>query len=381
MVQQEDITYVISDPNSGSMILASKILEGIRAAAEKNRMTVAFVNSPGQIGPPTKVKAAIVVGVKKSWVRGTIQQLRSVGLKPVLAGAEKADFGSDVSGAGFARQTLVEDLVKYFFYAGRRRLASLGNESVDVNDAERIRAFINTVHSLGMSVDEGDIYTFDRGSQSCMQAFLENVHRYDGVICVNDYVAIQLIRMLNEQGVSVPEKLFVAGSGDMFLGKCITPSLTTTTLDYYNIGIQSVNICRMLDQDPSIDTVSIMVPSKLVCRASTGYETPPPPAKVIQSMPAAAFAPKREDPVYWLKTLEDCLQQCDQLDYRILQGTLGDLSTDQLAEQVFVAPGTVQYRLKKLYEAVGVKTKKELIETTRPYLCNLEALISPSESL
>lgn len=378
MPQQDNQTHIIMDVHPGSMILKEKILEGIKDAAGKSRTEVNFIHSPKQIDKKTQAKSAVVVGVKKSWIRETLHHLRNIGLKPVLAGAEKSDFGSDVSVAGFARKSLVEDLVKYFYYAGRRHLASLGNVSTDINDVERIRAFLNTSRNLGMTVDEKDVYTFDQGSKSSIQQFLLNVNQYDGVICVNDYVAIQLIRELNEIDIMVPESLFVAGSGDMFLGRCITPSLTTTTLDYYNIGIQSINISRMLDQDPSIDTISIMIPYKLICRASTGYEKPPS-SKIIQPISEPMMVRKQEDPIYFLEKLEECLQRCDQIDYKIVDGILKGLSTDKLAEQIFVTQGTVQYRLKKLYEAVGVRSKKELIESVHPYLHNPKALINSSE--
>ncbi len=378
MKRKNNIVYVITHMGPASMILTEKILAGIEDAAAKHRMSIRYINDTAHIG--VKSKTAIIIGVKKAWVQNTIQQLQLLGIKPVLAGAERSDFGENISGAGFARQTLVEELVKYFFYAGRRRLASVGHESADVNDIKRIQAFKNMAHSLGLSISDDDFYTLDGGSQNCIHRFLEQAGRYDGAICVNDYVALQLVEAAKEQGIAVPEQLFVAGSGNMLLGRCMVPSLTTTTLDYYNIGMQSVNICKMLSQDASVDTVSIMVPSKLICRASTGYETPSPSVALYSPLPAAhARQEAPDDPMRLLKNLEICLQQCDELDYKILDGILKNFSIDQLAYGVFVSPGTVHYRLKKLYQAAGVTSKRELIMRAKPYLQNIKGVLYQSE--
>ena len=60
---------------------------------------------------------------------------------------------------------------------------------------------------------------------------------YDGVICYNDLIAIQLLGMLQEKGIRVPQDVLVIGYDDIQLSEYTYPSLTTIRQPMYELGV------------------------------------------------------------------------------------------------------------------------------------------------
>ncbi|MBQ6124662.1 MAG: winged helix-turn-helix transcriptional regulator, partial [Spirochaetales bacterium] len=66
-----------------------------------------------------------------------------------------------------------------------------------------------------------------------------------------------------------------------------------------------------------------------------------------------------------LKSIQECLSECDAVDMSIIAGVLNNVSNERLAEELSMSTGTINYRLKKLYKNAGVTTKNEFSELIR----------------
>ena len=65
------------------------------------------------------------------------------------------------------------------------------------------------------------------------------IDNYTAVICVNDTVAIHLLRFLLEKGVRIPENLRLISFGDSFLSRLMSPSITSVEQDFRMLGAQA----------------------------------------------------------------------------------------------------------------------------------------------
>lgn len=369
---REHVLYAFTEPNYVSSVWFTQTVAGLQDAAAKLHINVRLMSNVGEL-PPLRPSTAALISDKADWVQYMIGELDRIGVKPILVGAIPTDYGPSISGPILDRQTLVAHTVQYFVAAGRRRLASVGNDPRDSNDTARMRYFLEAVHTMGCSASEQDVYTAESDLDQCIDRFLDHVGSYDGAICVNDYVAVQLLVAADRRGVKIPEQLFVAGSGDMIIGSCTTPTLTTTTLNYYEMGCQAVHIWDYLQQNTGVSAVHVSIPCELICRESTA--SLPPPADL--SAPMA----QTEDPGdslvasgLQLQRLENCLIHCDQLDFGVICGVLEGLSGERIAERLFISQGTVQYRLKKLYEKAGVPSRRALEKLLGLYITNTDFL-------
>lgn len=368
-----DILYALLEPNYVSSVWFAKTVAGLQDTAARLRLDVRLMSSLSEL-PPLRPAAAALISDKTDWVQFMTCELDRMGVKPILVGASPSDHGSHISGPILDRQTLVAHMVQYFISAGRRKLASVGNDPRDTNDVARMRYFLGSVRDLGGCASQRDVYCVESDLEQCIQGFLDHADRYDGAICVNDYVAVQLLVAAARRGIRVPEQLFVAGSGNMIIGSCTTPTLTTSTLNYYEMGCQTVHIWNYLQQHPGVSALHVSIPCELICRQSTA-SLPPPPAMSAR-LAGQALVPEDalEAADLQLRRLEDCLIHCDSLDFGILCCVLEDLPGEKIAERLFISQGTVQYRLKKLYQKAGVSSRRAFEKLLGLYITNTDFL-------
>ena len=363
---------VLVEPTYITSVWFTKSIAGLQDGAAKLRFSLQALNHIDDLKDDTH--AVVLVSATINWTADQIHALSKRGIKTILVGAVPGDFGEAISGPLLNRQALVESTVRYFHQAGRLRIASVGNEYQDFNDDLRRSAFLQAMHDLGLPADDEDVYSMHFDIDECVEHFLDHIDRYDAAICVNDYVAVRLLVDARRRGIQIPEQLFVAGSGNMVISACSNPTLTTSTLDYHEAGVQAINIWRMLKKNPALTSVNVTIPCEIICRGSTEFipvqaprhRTPPPKDASVSETTRPLLSQ--------LKHLENCLLQCDTLDWNIIHGIMTGKSYEEIAEEFFVAPGTVHYRLKKLYAALGVNSRKMFEKVVQPYIINFQGL-------
>jgi hypothetical protein len=300
-----------------------------------------------------------------------VKMMKEVGIKTVIMGAFPNNIAEDVSGPLLNRRQLVESVVKYLYDCGKRRIASVGNDDFEINDIQRQQYFLSMVESLGLDIGEADIYKQYGDIDECVSRFMDNAHQYEAATCVNDYVGVQVLLEARKRNISVPNDLFVAGSGNLIIGQCSKPTLTTTTLDYYTMGVQTLSIWKLLDQNPVLTSVNVFIHCDIISRESTAY-MPVQEYDSIKPLDVREPVTNLHRPVMsTLHNIEKCLLACDSLDYSILAGLLSNKGYEKIASELFVAPGTIHYRLKKIYSAVGVASRKKLVSTIGPYITDM----------
>lgn len=364
--------YVLADPIYESSSWFTRCFAGLRAEAARCDVSVIKVEDTQQIPAVANVRTCVLFCSDVRWVRKAVAALYARGVRSVLAGAQPDAFYG-VSGTIIDRRLLMEDTVRYFIAHGRRRLACLGSVASDVNDAIRVAAFHNAMRAAGLKSRGDDIFSAGHGIDECARRMLERAGEYDGALCVNDQVAVRLIALAREKGVRVPEDLFVSGSGNLLVGQLCRPALTTTDLDYYQMGRKTVGIWQYIDKTPDVKAMTVTIQHRLIPRGSTAC-LPVPDEDVFSSGAAAAENPIADAMRDNVERLENCLFHCDALDLRIISGIARGSSMEKIAADLFVALGTVNYRAKKLYRAMNVSCRRELEKVLAQQIAAPEAL-------
>lgn len=97
----------------------------------------------------------------------------------------------------------------------------------------------------------------------------DRIQRASAIFAVSDYYAMDMMCFLNEQGMSVPEDVSIAGFDDTPICEMVRPGLTTVKQD----GVQRAKIAiqklRELREQKNICT-EVTLPVSLVVRGSTG---------------------------------------------------------------------------------------------------------------
>ena len=72
-----------------------------------------------------------------------------------------------------------------------------------------------------------------------------------------------------------------------------------------------------------------------------------------------------------MRSLENCLRSCDDLDIQIIHAILAGQNDEQIEDRLYLAHSSLHYRLKRLYKLSKVKNRNELKKIFRYYLPNL----------
>lgn len=97
---------------------------------------------------------------------------------------------------------------------------------------------------------------------------LDDFRRVSAVFAVSDYYAIDFIHFINEQGISVPNDISVAGFDDIPMCEMITPTLTTVRQDGALRAKTAIEKLYELKENGDVGT-TIRLPVQLIERAST----------------------------------------------------------------------------------------------------------------
>ncbi|MDD4743959.1 MAG: LacI family transcriptional regulator [Clostridiaceae bacterium] len=373
--------HILLEPSYIKPVWYVDSINSLRAGAAKRHYLVQDCYAADEIVKAHSASAAIVISTSDGWTQNAIATLKRSGIRPILVGAVPQSFGYDVSGTIYNRRASVEQLVHYFSRMGRDRIALVGLNPVSSNDQEKQFAFISAMAQLGLEAASGDIFPVRHDLDDAIDAFLAAPSRYNGAICANDYVAVALLAESARRKIRIPDDLVVAGFGNHLLGRCSKPTLTTATMDYREMGVQALTIWETLQANPKVSAIVLTVQHQIICRGSTGH---PELAETIgtSGLPAGQYPNQRLDSSASLgrinreiRSLEQCLRLCDELDYKIICELLAGHSYEAIGFRLYLSRSALSRRLKKMYQLVDVSSRSSFLTLLNKYIANFSCLM------
>lgn len=170
----------------------------------------------------------------------------------------------------------IERIVEYLHNLNHRRLAFVGHHAALGPISERERAFVETVSKYVPGTEWQTTVTQDGmdGGQQAAREILSTGFRPSAIICVNDMMAVGVLRELRDQGLRVPQDVSVTGFDNIKLSEFSYPPLTTVHIPRDHIGHLAFH---MLVPDAARGKApgrEIVIDPELVLRESTGLAPP-----------------------------------------------------------------------------------------------------------
>jgi LacI family transcriptional regulator len=208
------------------------------------------------------------------------------------------------------------ELTAHLFGHGRRRLEFVGDPALAPDAAERYAGFVAAHAAAGLTAAapvpvgfaeaDGRRYAqhllagplrplaeaaeAGRGSRQPRPA-AGTTPRPDGLVCVNDEVAVALLDELQRAGIAIPEDLAVTGWDDVMTARYTRPGLTSVAQPVRELGRLAATRLHELATGghPAGSTV---LPTRIVIRGSCGCPEERP-------MPAGGTrpGPTKEEPI------------------------------------------------------------------------------------
>ncbi|MBL8142624.1 MAG: LacI family DNA-binding transcriptional regulator [Acidobacteria bacterium] len=162
--------------------------------------------------------------------------------------------------------------VEYLRGLGHRRLAFVGHHTslypLNARQAHFVEIVAKARPALEYRIETSD--DSPEGGRLATRALLASGFRPTAIVCVNDFMAIGVVRELLDQGLGVPRDVSVTGFDNIGLSSYTSPRLTTLDIPRARIG---TTMCDLLVPEAPGHTgrpTDIVITPELIVRESTG---------------------------------------------------------------------------------------------------------------
>lgn len=364
--------YIQTEPEfSGSLWYAS-LLHGMEEEARRKRYEMVFVSdtaNPDTVFGDDK-RFLIVIGTSIRKLNRQLVRLQEAKVDVLLVNITSmyTTHGIHTLTMNYEQATLRS--LEYLRSCGKVRTALFCINPDSGSDVRKQDAFL----SVGNPAE--NVFINTDGLSRCCEAFLEQIDRFDAVLCANDITVLGLMRRLREKNVRVPEDLFLMGFGDIVNTELFAAEdryrpyrITTVTVDHEEIGRQAIGLYAYLYKTDSPIHITGRLDSILRIGATTAY-MPDTSEKQLQVPEWRSGERDFYDDamVSEIIRLQSLVAEADELDRRILRMLTAEATVSEIGEKLYITQGAVTYRLKRIYTRLGVPGRKEALQQIRRYV-------------
>ncbi len=259
----------------------------------------------------------------------------------------------------------IQTIYRYLEAQGCTKIALYGLFRNSTTDYIKKLAFVQECRHRGIAEPETHCFSNENDLNACYRDFFGQIHRFDAVICVNDIVALSLMKHLKSDGVAVPDALQLITIGGIDLVEHFTPKLSAFTVDHTAIGAQVISLYRYLvtTNSPSL-RLSLKMTGQLIPRETTKRILPTAESAFsadsvpLPDLPNPCFY--HNDEVQAFSKLEKIISICDETDFGIIHHMLNNTPYETIAENLHLARNTVSYRIRRLANSISLNSGGEL---------------------
>ena len=165
----------------------------------------------------------------------------------------------------------MERVSEYLRSLRHKKFAFVGHHTALGPLGDRKKTFIEVMEKYSPALQfttVADSDDYDGGRRAVQQLFTAKF-RPTAILCVNDFMAVGVLRELRDMGIEVPGHVSVTGFDNISLSEVVYPSLTTLHIARDQIGRQIFATLAATEQ-PTVAPQEIVITPELVVRESTG---------------------------------------------------------------------------------------------------------------
>ena len=167
----------------------------------------------------------------------------------------------------------IQNAVAHMVQHGKKRISFAGDKNHCQSFFERYMAYKDAMEHFGLT--EGlSTCAMPSGQQNYPVSLYETIRRFktmpDAFVCANDFVAMDLVKALNELGYSVPDDIWVCGFDDSQEASYFVPRLTSIHIHEQIMGYTAANLLMTRIEEPSLNYRTVYTETNLILRESTG---------------------------------------------------------------------------------------------------------------
>jgi len=163
-------------------------------------------------------------------------------------------------------------MVEYLISKGHRDLALIGGIKGMLPADLKIRAFHDLMKKKGLSTKEEWIlpggFSIESGEEMFDQ-ILGLKEKPSAIVCMNDSVAIGVLRRALKEGIKIPDEMSISGFDNISIAAHLFPSLSTVSHNFPALARKALDAFLDIKAGKKTAKISVM-PMELLIRESTG---------------------------------------------------------------------------------------------------------------
>lgn len=356
--------YVTIEPGYRNTRWCEEKLWFMAEKAVKLRHTISIVNAPYE---NINAKLIIIMGASPEWVEKTIYLLEARNIKALVLSCQP---DKDIAGVSYVLGDHIQAMSMSIDYlknvCGRKKIALFG---INRTDYSKI-AYSNRVK---MRYFEPEDVFGDGGIDAGYDKFKAVIQNYDALFLIDHVVGMYIIKKMKEDGIKIPQDIFVMSFSNSKIYEIANPSVTTVSISNEYVGDQAIAVYIYLIKQKTPSSVLVTIPCDLKIGESTAgieYNTPclrkktkNEEVKTIESV-YTGYPNSIKD----IFKLEVILDKCLLIDYKIIQYLDTGMTYAAIAQKLFVSETTVKYRVSRLIKISGTNGRKGLMELLKSYI-------------
>ncbi|WP_227011768.1 LacI family DNA-binding transcriptional regulator [Paenibacillus lutimineralis] len=257
-----------------------RIMEGISVELERRGLGVVIISESRvdniiHVLNPGGILGMVGVGQIDS---SLLLEVHRLGIPTVLVDHEDALIPTDTVFAN--NMDSLSRLCNHLIGFGHKKLCFLGDLSFSRSFRDRWLGFRDALERSGLEVQQADdpmlwLQGVETGEYADeLTAILQTKQKENtlptALVCANDSIALRVVSILQDIGVSVPEQISVTGFDNIDDAARSEVSMTTVNVPKEAIGRRAVKKLMERIEQPEMAIEKILMSTELVLRESTG---------------------------------------------------------------------------------------------------------------
>ena len=360
--------YVWVEPHFSLTPWYADLKNGLKSAlaAKRIKAKTEILETPASIDDHDGM--VVLVGETYGWYNNMLQYLDKNDIQVCVVACEI----SDTRGASCITTDHRKDmanLIHFMCEAGRSRIAFFGFNPSSPHDRQRIDGFHYIHRPDGFTSCQDDIYYMTGDVLECSERLMQNIRNYNAIIAGNDLYALFLMSRLKASGLRIPEDIFVASFGNTLLSGISNPTLSSMSVNLYQVGEMVINAYTTWLKNPSVSKYVYLLESTFYSRETTANLE-------LQRRQRKHYAIEEEIPdissyadtsLLKLVRLENFISKADVTDLSIVLALLDNSPIDALSEKLYISDSALDYRLSKMYKHFEVNSRHDFVALLQEY--------------
>ena len=325
-----------------------RLFEGISSAARKKHEDVSICRRVDEL--PSGCRLVVLVCQSLKWSVDRVAELNAAGIHPLVFGFPYLDTMYDYSSIAPNYTKAAYLLTRHLLSARGGKVALLGYNEDSLPDRLKCTGIRYAAAGAGQEIE---IYRNSGEVSACLEEFSRRCDGIVNIVCCNDNVAILLRRLY-------PQLLIGRNMGScsgLKLSEFFDDPYPAFRVDHFEAGVRLASLWFLLVKEDSIPSTVMTFDM----RFSLGRREMVADEISVDTYGGECAVDFYGDKNFeMMERLDGMLTMCDDTDLSILAALMRDETYACISERLYLAVNTVKYRVKKMTEAAGVSSRREL---------------------